>query len=742
MNLGVYDDSYGHGDTADATDITAFAGGAYVLGKHYRNSNNISIHDITVDGYYSHFVDDGSDVVRVDYVNPIPEDGNQYMWIVGLDIATFNVDMIASKFSTMGTSELQLLRFGKPNTRFEVTGFSYEGLDTDIVFGNKNDIPKVAASEADADVNFALSMSTSNTGWANNATANFHTYDPNVGGNTVFLSDNTNDIPSLAFYLYHSKNIGTKGNIGSVDISMIAITPLTPITNEIKRINITVNITRSVETKIAYDSSITSGKKYSIFPTSTVNITNKSALSAYYTLFAVQKPEDQPIYKRTYYRALYSTGVLPVGTTITMLDIVENEYYYYTVTDTNIVAKQQEFATQRQASYYLRDFIKMDSTSPSNNYSDIMMNTHYYHDNGEYEYPYADEEFIFIVDFANTHMTENIIDASLILEMRTEDDQTKYTVVPSEYNSMVYSVYANTDASIVTTSSFTKDTVYVGESTELDLHSVYQSRQIEGTDKRIIDTQFLDYKLGAKISVYNEEGNKLDGSSLLGVTFTLNGVNYFPQTDGTTRITLADKVSNVDSAIIVNTANSNLSNGTYTFRIESFGSYDGLYYGEAKTTKNDITLNVLNNLYGLDVSSPDVSVTRNKDTGLDENGNNEITYDIKVSTGIDNNPNLRVHLERRRYGDGNEYSMLYDLVDLQDYVTDELVVANSERHEYKVLDPIVQDLDPVTKKPIPKDLDFTIHIGEELMTGTYRLVFTVCDGDNHIGDVYQYIIIR
>ena len=715
VNKGMYKDIYKTGDVAESTDITIVSGGTYVRGKHYAN------HDITVDGYYSHYVDD-SDTITVKYVEPTPEDASYYIWAIGVNVYEFEVNMTASKFSTMGTAELPLVLFENPNTEFRITGFSYEGLDEGINLIDKTSIPKVAASEEDADHNFGLVMETSNTGWAANSKTTFYSSTPPMSGSTFYLAENTNATPSLLFYLYHSKNISTLGSIGSVNISMNAIVPIDDLTVEVKRISITVNISRNVINDIAYDASITAGKKYDIFPTTVVNITDKSAFTAFYTLFA--EPENnRSLYKDGYYRVLNSDSVLPVGTTITMLDRVENEYYYYTVTEQNIGAKQTELATNRQVSYYLRDFIKMDSTSSGNTYDDAYENTVYYHDAENY----ADEEFLFIVDFANTNMTENILNSNIELEIRTQDDQTALHIAGWLHNSIKFSVYAGSAAQINTTGELTKNQLYVGESTTLHLNTQYKAQEINET--AISDTVYYDYKLGTKISVLDSEGNQLDGLSLLGVTFTLNGQNYFPQIDGTTRITLADKVSNVDSNIIINTANSNLSNGTYTVVVESFGSYDGKYYAENTNPPMRLQLVVLNNLYGLDIESEDIYVTRDKVTGLDEAGNDEIIYDITTSSGL-NNPNLRVHLERREYGDGNEYSLKYSRVNLQDYVTDTLTLANSDRLEYQV----TEDL--------PEEIQFSIHIGENNVTGTYRLVFTICDGDTPIGSVYQYIIIR
>ncbi len=727
VSIGMYKESYVTGQTANGADVTVVSGGTYIRGKHYKDDNDVDIHDITEDGYYSHYVDNNN-VITIKYVEPIPPDADDYSWAIGINVISFEVTMTASKFSTMGTAELLLNQFHKPNTVFNVTGFSYEGLDDEINLIDKNSIPKVAATEEDADNNFALVMASSDSGWsANSRMAFFTNPDNDKDGDEYYYADNTTTTPSLLFYLYHSKNIATVGDIGSVNISMMATVPTPDLGQEITRISITVNIKRNVIDDVVYDASITAGKKYDIFPMTEVAITNKSAFSAFYTLFAETQP-NRSLYENGYYRVLNSDSVFPVGTTITMLDRVENEYYYYTVNATNIVAKEQELVNDRQVSYYLSDFMKMDSTSPGNVYNDAHGNSVYYHDTENY----ADEEFIFIVDFANANMVDNIIDSNLELEVRAQDDQTMIPIRGYLHNKIKFSAYAGTAAQINTVGEFTDDEVYVGESTTLQLNTQYRAQQYNGTP--VSDTVYYDYKLGAKITVYNSDGDMLQGVDLLGVTFKLNaGTEYeksfFPQIDGTTRITLADKVSTVDSNILIDTANSNLSNGTYTFVIESFGSYDGQYYAENTNPPVTLTLKVMNNLYGLEIESEDIYVTRDKVTGLDEAGNDELVYNITTSSGLEH-PNLRVHLERRQYGNGNEYSLNYELVDLQDYVTDSLVQVNAERLEYSVT------------TDLPSEIEFSIHMGENNITGTYRLVFTICDGDTPIGSVYQYIIIR
>ena len=69
---------------------------------------------------------------------------------------------------------------------------------------------------------------------------------------------------------------------------------------------------------------------------------------------------------------------------------------------------------------------------------------------------------------------------------------------------------------------------------------------------------------------------------------------YYPRTDGTTRINIASSVANVSSDIKINTPVS-FAPGSYKLLIESFGSPDGIYYGLYSSASTEIDFKVLNN---------------------------------------------------------------------------------------------------------------------------------------------------
>ena len=84
--------------------------------------------------------------------------------------------------------------------------------------------------------------------------------------------------------MYHSKNLTEQKELGTVVISLLEIKPIDEINNEVTRININVTINTALYSNNEYEGAMTSGEKYDLFASTQTNITNKSELSAYYSL--------------------------------------------------------------------------------------------------------------------------------------------------------------------------------------------------------------------------------------------------------------------------------------------------------------------------------------------------------------------------------------------------------------------------------------------------------------------------
>ena len=126
-----------------------------------------------------------------------------------------------------------------------------------------------------------------------------------------------------------------------------------------------------------------------------------------------------------------------------------------------------------------------------------------------------------------------------------------------------------------------------------------------------------------------------------------------------------------------------------------------------------------------------MKIKRNKivdsKTGLTLNGTNSILTNVEYSSGLEN-PNIAYSLYRRDYTD-DYFSQKYNLVDLADYTTNLLTKTKREK-EYIL-----------TENPI-SNVNYYLYLKENLVTGTYRIVYKLYDGDTYIGEVYEYMIIR
>ena len=704
---------YDPNTTVSSGDIYYFTKGSYVLGMHKTN------HDITKDGFYTNYGNEEGNGIIINYIEPTPDNADFYMWSIGEKVDSYELTLTASKYSTLGTYELSLLNHATANTKFSILGVNFSALNENINLIDYSNIPRIASTEEEANTIFGLNMKSGQNGWITKGSTNFITEgSSNVQGTIDYQRENSSGAPGLVFYFYHSKNLTETQNLGSVTISLVAITPIDDLNNDVKRININVNLNTALYNTNDYEGTITPGKKYEMFATSPVDITTKSSFSTYYSLYM---DSDTNPYKEGYHRSLVSTYLFPVNTELTMIDFhVEDKpvYYYYVVTEEDYNNSAIEYNTYGEVSYPLSKFVKMGSTSINNNYDDSIANGTYYKDKK------AIEEFIFMVDFKDTNIESDILDKSLLLELRNNDNQTLISVLGIEQSTIKYNLYSNKDAKIELSGNLSQNTIYRGKSINLTLDTNFIQDKI--STNTIFDTNYDNQKLGIKITILDSRGTPLTSSSLMGVNYTLNDNIYYPRYDGTVRINIAERVANVRSKITINTENSNLSSGEYTLLIESFGSADGIYYGLNSSDQLEIKFNVIDNIYGLKVTAADKMIFVNKDTGFTLNNNNSYAYNVKYTSGL-SNPNTRLKLLRRDYS--SIYTSVYNEVDLSDYVTNELEITTNEKEYY------------LSKNPT-NEATYFLYFKDNLLDGTYKLVVSLYDDNNPIGEVYQYIIIK
>ena len=125
-----------------------------------------------------------------------------------------------------------------------------------------------------------------------------------------------------------------------------------------------------------------------------------------------------------------------------------------------------------------------------------------------------------------------------------------------------------------------------------------------------------------------------------------------------------------------------------------------------------------------------LSVTRqaisNYETGKTQSGSNSLNVTLEYSSSL-SNPNVAISLYRRDYSE--IYSQNYTLVDLKDYVST-ILTATPREKEYVV-----------STGPLPT-ATYYLTLKDNLVTGTYKLVYKLYDGNTYIGETYEYMIIK
>ncbi len=709
-STGFYHSGYNNGDTI--TNAGTFSSNSYAMAQHMTD------HDTSIDGFYTNYNKDG--IVKTDYIDTTPKDDVYYIWLVGekMDVTVFEMSLTASKYATLGTYELLLQGFSDPNIKFAITGFS-AGLANGISLVNPNEIPSIETDEEKANSVYGLSMKTGNIGWKNKGSTVFLTQDGGkYTGTNDYDADNSTYTPTFNFCFYHSQNITKKQGLGDVRIRLQVLTPIDDLNYKLSYIDINITLSSALYQNDFYEAAITPGQEFGLFTTTETTITNKSAFSTYYSLY-IEDFSQSKYYAnyKNYSRVLVSRDknnspyCFPVNTKLTMLDMVTNQYYYYIVTEEDV--------NQNKYVYNISDFTAMGSNDGK--YDEKSACDNYY--NAEKDLIY--ENFIFHINFADSSLENNIEQNTLLMELRDTENQTLLGVLGIQRDAMKYTVYNGKDATIKLSGNLNPETLYLGNT--LNLNVVTNFTQTVVNSKTVYDTQYFDKKLGVKISIYDNNGNRLNSDSLFGVNFELDGKLYYPRVDGTTRICIADKVTDVLARLKLNTQNNTtLATGDYKIKIKSFGSSDGIYYGLTASDKIELNVRIINSQYGLKVTTEDELKIVDKDTGFTLNGNGTFTSKIEYSSGL-SNPSIAVSLYRRDYTD--TYSEKYNLVDLTDYVKDYMSPTKREK-EYSV-----------SVKPT-NEINYTFLLKDHLVSGTYKLVYKLYDDDTYVGEAYEYIVIK
>ena len=288
---------------------------------------------------------------------------------------------------------------------------------------------------------------------------------------------------------------------------------------------------------------------------------------------------------------------------------------------------------------------------------------------------------------------------------------------------MLFSVYNNLEADATITLTTDKRVIHMGDVVDMDIETEYTFSKNENLDT-VYDTTNIDNQLGVRITI--SSGSKLMTSTdLEGIYIKYKNTNYYARSDGSYRIKIADAVANVLADMELHTEVGNLETGTYTIKAESFGSTDGTYFSSA-IAEDSKDLQIVSSKYGFVVNLDDNSVLIDKTTGKNKNDTNNLNFTIGYSGNFDT-PKIVVSLYRRKYD--QIYSYEYEQVDLSNYVTNNLT-STDNTNEYLVT------------ANAQTSQNFTLTMKNNLTTGTYKIRFSLYDGNVLIADMDKAVIIK
>ena len=678
--LGIYDPTtYDKGIyDEDTKTTTTFTNGIYVLGAH---SN-----DPETNGFVSSFEED---TIIDDYVTPVPEGQSYHIWKVGGEVYLESISLTASKYEVLGGYANVVFPLSSSDTSYSITDVDITGLVSGVNIINPSDIKDVYENNEDALNNIGVVMRTS-SGWAEENS--FVLLSENNGsfiGEESFLTESSDRKPNMEFYIYNAKNITENKDLGYFKVTLEAIKQVSALEREFKTVIITINLDTAYYEDFHYEGQIAPGAKFEKFGSAATNINTESSFSTYFesNTFSSSNP-----YQGNYERVVISSFPFKANTTIKMIDIVNNKFYYYNVTTSDEESGKTE--------YLLKDFYEMGSTTKK--YND---KTNYYDSNTKL----IKEEFIFTVSFENTTGQTESLNNTFFLNLREQSRAISITPNDSALSNMNYNLLIG-DNSYTLSNTITSSTIREDE--ELDFILNVEVKPANSNLIDIEDTKNQFKKQGLKLTFY-QNGVKLSPEKLLGVALVIDDKEYYVNSNGEIAVVLQNKINSITKSMSIK----GLDVGTYTVKEEYAISSSGLYFSDSlATTEANITIK--KNNYG-------IKVKEETDKVVHKDNNNSIDFKINYNSDLDN-PNIRLTLSKKLLKSAYNYD--YSDVIINDYVTN--------KKKKKTETEVVISNNPTSTQSIslkPTDL---------MTVGTYKFTFKLYDNNKYIGEYIVYKIIK
>ncbi len=420
-----------------------------------------------------------------------------------------------------------------------------------------------------------------------------------------------------------------------------------------------------------------------------VNVTDKSAVSMYYAF------SDTDSYPNGITHAITFSDTLPVDTMITIMDRTRSKTYKYTTT-----ALDDE-------TIYFTSFREVGTT---NSFSESV-------------YTGAiSESYKVIVDFSKTTLSNNIIDLSATLSINSGLD----TILSTVGSVSSFNVITNSDATVTFASTY-NSTVYYNTD---DTYQIPVTGSLAfGTynTSNVIDTTYEDKKFGLALKMVDSNQTIVNKMHLQNIKFKIGNKYYFMDNDNVVRMDLGVGVGNVNTNLVIetNSANIQLPNGTYTFKIGYYTSYDGTYASDITYFK-DVTVTVADSSY-LQMQKFQVRMN-DEDRILSKDDSSQFTVSILQNSSY-NNATVKVRLLRKSTFSAADQT--YTELDLGDYSNTQLTNYSGNIYNTTI----------TGNSANYRDLSFDLDT-ESLGSGAYSLSFDLYHGDTYIKSISKKIMIR
>ena len=430
-------------------------------------------------------------------------------------------------------------------------------------------------------------------------------------------------------------------------------------------------------------------------------ITDKSSVSLNFSY------RDNNGYIEGHKHQLVSNVLLPQNTKITLIDKEKNKVYNYITTD-SYYGYNDCIDSNCKAIYDFELFSEVGSTLnfQESDYTGTI-----------------NENFIVIIDFANTKINENIENVSISLKLDNENiKENRNTLISSMKK---FNINIENSQAYFTLSTTFDNTINYNENANyiIDFSTKLNYKYLE--ENKIFDTTFEDKNIGLAIKMVNEKGTIVENKYLKNISFSVGDKKYYPSSDGIVRINLEKGISDITDNLIIQTYsdNSKLESGSYKFIIELYTAYDGIYSNE-NLTNIEIPIYVGLNNHNSDNS---FNVIMNSEDKIITTNSKELDFSFLINDTYDK-ANIKISLYKKKKL--SAYNQEYEIIDLDKYLIDNKLEKYTENIYYA--------LKEVNNKDTLKiNLDTSL-----LGKNGYMFVFELYDDERLINKINKKFIVK